>query len=77
MLSGVSAERMTTNEVAEFLGISPRTVASYAARGQMPTPAACSCCGHSPTWDRAAIETWSESRPGRGAGGGRRPKPRP
>jgi predicted DNA-binding transcriptional regulator AlpA len=64
-------ERLTTNEVASLLGVSPRTVASYAARGQMPKPSACPCCGHSPTWLRSEIDSWSNRRPGRGVGGGR------
>lgn len=67
----MSAKHLGTNEVASRAGVSPRTIASYAARGQMPSPSACPCCGHSPTWLASEIDSWLANRPGRGVGGGR------
>lgn len=67
----MSASRLVTNEVASRAGVSPRTIASYAARGQMPAPSHCSCCGHYPTWPEKEITAWLANRPGRGVGGGR------
>lgn len=69
-------KRLGTAQVAERAGVSPRTIASYAARGQMPKPSACPCCGHSPTWAEKEITTWLQNRPGQGVGGGR-PKKQP
>lgn len=64
-------QRLGTNEVASLAGVSPRTIASYAARGQMPKPSVCPCCGHTPTWSAREIDQWLGNRPGRGVGGGR------
>lgn len=64
-------KRLSTDRVAELASVSPRTISSYAARGQMPKPSPCPCCGHSPTWTEKDITAWLANRPGRGAGGGR------
>lgn len=64
-------KRLTTNAVAGFADVAPRTIAAYAARGQMPAPSVCDCCGHGPTWLQRDIEAWLRTRPGRGVGGGR------
>lgn len=58
--------RVTTAGAAELLGVSPGTVASYAARGIMPAPSSCDCCGYGPTWSRAELLAWMATRPGKG-----------
>lgn len=63
--------RLSTADVATLANVSPRTIASYAARGQMPKPSPCPCCGLGPTWKASVIETWLANRPGQGIGGGR------
>lgn len=55
--------------VARLLGVSEATVRAYRSRGLLPEP-----CGHlmgSPWWTRPVITRWQQTRPGRGAGGGR------
>jgi predicted DNA-binding transcriptional regulator AlpA len=73
----MTTKRIGTAWVAQRAGVSPRTIASYAARGQMPKPSACDCCGHSPTWTWDEITAWLANRPGQGAGGGRPRKETP
>lgn len=46
--------------VAELLGVTPGTVRSYLARGQMPRPIA--RVGGSPIWPRALLERWRPTR---------------
>lgn len=65
------SNRLSTAAVARMARVTPRTIASYAARGQMPPPSRCECCGHTPTWLRQDIAYWLTTRPGRGVGGGR------
>ncbi|MBK3560503.1 helix-turn-helix domain-containing protein [Streptomyces sp. MBT56] len=60
----------TVADVARRLGVSEATVRTYRWRGDMPAP---SYVGRTPVWDPLTIEEWIENRPGRGAGGGRRP----
>jgi predicted DNA-binding transcriptional regulator AlpA len=65
-----------TGEVADLLGIAPESVTRYRARGGFPEPLR--HFGGSPVWTRAQIAAFIESRPGRGAGGGRpRKEPAP
>jgi len=51
-------EYLTIADVAELLGIRESTVRSYAARGQMPAPNVCPCCGLGPVWARIVIDDW-------------------
>jgi predicted DNA-binding transcriptional regulator AlpA len=46
--------------VADLLGVTPGTVRSYVARGQLPKPIARP--GGSPVWPRALIERWLATR---------------
>ena len=55
---------MTVAHVAEYLGLSVRTVQAYRADGRMPTA---TMVGRTPTWTRAQIDQWQATRPGRGA----------
>lgn len=54
-------DRLTAEGVADLLGVRPSTVRSYAARGQMPKPTPCPCCGHT-SWDRQAVAAWRQER---------------
>jgi len=55
---------LTVAQVAEYLGLSVRTVETYRADGRMPTA---TMVGRTPTWTRAQIDQWMTSRPGQGA----------
>lgn len=57
-----AAEQWSVADVAEHLGVSPATVRSYAARGQMPAPDG--RIGRSPWWWSTTITQWD--RPGQG-----------
>lgn len=62
-------QQWTVADLARRLGVSEATVRTYRWRGTLPTP---SYVGRTPVWDPAVIEEWIKTRPGRGAGGGRR-----
>lgn len=62
-------DQLTTADVAALLGVTPATVRSYAARGDMPPPDG--HLGRTPWWKPRTIEQWRKQRPGQGAGGGR------
>ncbi|MBP6526573.1 MAG: helix-turn-helix domain-containing protein [Dermatophilaceae bacterium] len=55
---------LTVAQVAEYLGLSVRTVETYRADGRLPKP---TMVGRTPTWTRAQIDQWQANRPGRGA----------
>lgn len=56
---------------AALLGVHPDSVTRYRNRHpDYPPAVTCPCCG-AEVRDRAAVEAWKTSRPGRGAGGGR------
>lgn len=55
---------LTVAQVAEYLGLSIRTVETYRADGRMPEP---TMVGRTPTWTREQIDQWQANRPGRGA----------
>lgn len=61
----MKAKRLTADSVAELVGVRPSTIRTYAARGQMPAPAPCPCCGHGATYDEAEVRAWLARRPGR------------
>lgn len=47
---------LTSSQVAEILGVSPKTISSYKARGQMPAPDR--QYGRTPLWRYDTIEKW-------------------
>lgn len=53
---GVS-DILTVAQVAEYLGLSVRTVETYRADGRMPEP---TMVGRTPTWTRAQIDQWQD-----------------
>lgn len=55
----------SVEQVARYLEVSPATVRSYAARGQMPAPDG--RVGRTPWWHPGTITTWRS--PGRGKPG--------
>ena len=55
---------LTVAQVAEYLGLSIRTVETYRADGRLPEP---TMVGRTPTWTRAQIDAWQAARPGQGA----------
>ena len=65
---------LTVAQVAEYLGLSIRTVETYRADGRMPEP---TMVGRTPTWTRVQIDEWQATRPGRGARTDLRPPARP
>jgi predicted site-specific integrase-resolvase len=53
---------LTSKQIAELLGISPKTISAYKARGQMPLPD--KEYGRTPLWSYDTIEKWrGEIRP--------------
>lgn len=50
---------MTSTQVAEYLGVSPKTISAYKARGQMPAPDR--TYGRTPLWRINTIDKWRES----------------
>ena len=47
---------LTSSQVAELLGVSPKTISAYKARGQMPKPDR--EYGRTPLWRLATIQEW-------------------
>ena len=47
---------LTSSQVAELLGVSPKTISAYKARGQMPAPDR--EYGRTPLWRYSTIEKW-------------------
>lgn len=47
---------LTSKQVAELLGVSPKTISSYKARGQMPAPDR--EYGRTPLWKYSTIQEW-------------------
>lgn len=47
---------LTSKQVAELLGISPKTISAYKARGQMPAPDR--EYGRTPLWKYSTIQEW-------------------
>ena len=58
------SDLLTVAQVAEYLGLSVRTVETYRADGRLPEP---TMVGRTPTWTREQIDQWQANRPGRGA----------
>ena len=59
-----TAEWWVPEDVAAYLDVTSKTVASYKARGQMPEPDR--LFGRTPAWRPATIIEWNELRPGHG-----------
>jgi predicted DNA-binding transcriptional regulator AlpA len=55
-----SYEILTVDDVAELLGVKPRSIHLYIWRRTIPTP---TYVGRTPTWTRDTIETWLADRP--------------
>jgi hypothetical protein len=55
MLKGANVF-LTSQQVAELLGVSPKTISAYKARGQMPAPDR--EYGRTPLWRYSTIEKW-------------------
>ena len=60
----MSADQLTTAEVAELAGIAPESVYRYRIRGAVPEPDG--YIGRTPWWHRETIETWLGHRKGPG-----------
>lgn len=50
---------LTSKQVAELLGVSPKTISSYKARGQMPAPDR--EYGRTPLWKYSTIQEWRKN----------------
>ncbi|MEJ9080788.1 hypothetical protein WKY82_20430 [Gordonia malaquae] len=59
-------ELLTSARCAEVAGVSPTTWTGYVARGRAPEPTA-HLNARTPLWDAAEVQSWTDSRPGRGA----------
>ena len=68
----MTAPMMTSQMVADRLGVTRATVHSYTSRGTLPPADA--YVGRTPVWDSGTIEAWIASRPGMG---NRTPRKRP
>lgn len=58
----MTSDRLTVEGVARLLDVAPSTIYAYVARGQMPVPSPCPCCGHGPTWQHQTIIDWQIGR---------------
>lgn len=67
MSDAAMPDYLTTAEVAELLGVAVTSVRRYYTAGTMP--AADRHYGQTPVWDRARIEAWQATRPGKGSPG--------
>ena len=52
----IDREQWSVADVANYLGVKPRTVTAYLARGQMPPPGG--RIGRSPWWWSTTIRAW-------------------
>jgi hypothetical protein len=66
------AKMLTTADIGRLLDVKPSTVLKYRYRGTLPEPD--DYVGRTPVWHPSTIDRFLVARPGRGAGGG--PKPR-
>lgn len=64
---------LDASEAAQFAGIAEVTWTRYVERGGIVPEPSGEVSGQR-HWRRAVLEAWKPQRPGRGAGGGRRPK---
>lgn len=68
---GVTHHRVTSDdpllgvrEAAARIGVQPRTVSRYRARGELPHPD--EVVSGRPRWRATTIDSWAQTRPGRG-----------
>lgn len=61
MVISMTADQLTTAEVAELAGISPASVHRYRLRGAVPEPDG--YVGRTPWWKRETIDEWLATRP--------------
>ena len=54
-------ERWDVATTAAYLGVLPKTVTGYSARGEMPEPDG--HLGRTPWWHPATIQAWAAARP--------------
>jgi len=62
---GVVSGYLTVSDIAERIGVTPKTWTSWVARGKAPAPDY--RLGRTPGWEPATIDEWIQRRPGRGA----------
>ena len=60
----VNTDWWTTTDVANYLGVSIKTVSAYRSREQMPAPDR--TIGRTHVWQPKRIIEWHEGRPGHG-----------
>ena len=65
-------ERWRIADVAAHLGVSPHTVRAYRARNRLPPEDG--VMFERPWWWPDTIRAWHTTRPGKGAGAGRKPR---
>lgn len=53
---------LTAHQIADILGVKVSTITTYAARGQMPPPVHCPCCGRGSIFPTADIDQWIKTR---------------
>lgn len=51
---------LTTQQVAELVGVKPSTISAYHARKQMPEPDR--VFGRTPLWSQTTIQLWRTTR---------------
>ena len=66
-------DMLTLQDFADDLGVEYHTLVVYKTKGKLPPPDA--VVGRSPLWARATVTKYKASRPGPGAGGGRKVDP--
>lgn len=66
--------KMTAAQIVDRLGITASTWSAYVTRGQAPKPTGFDPQTGLRVWDARKIEEWIAKRPGRGVGGGPKPK---
>lgn len=59
-------DRLGNNAAAAYLGVTPSAWRSYVAKGRAPQPDGIDEGFGKPYWLKATLDTWKESRPGRG-----------
>lgn len=79
-IEGLVAHQLSTSMVAEKLGVSQATVRRYMVADRVtdryePFPAPDGRLEATPWWWEWTIDAWVATRPGRGAGGGKKRKP--
>ncbi len=75
----IGDEIVGNRAAADYVGVSVNAWRPYVARGQAPKPDLPPVVEKGkalPRWRRSTLDAWKAARPGRGVGGGRKPKPR-